>query len=158
MNHGRALGTCFQSSASGPSGSNNHFVALKKKPGTEIGVLSATAMPPALPCEVRSPSKSRSTIVTVNPSLRADHAQASPTTPAPTTRTSEVLAVDVVWLAITLSVHFRLACVEVIQRKHRTLLKIFPVLNPGTGHGSGKPQQNILGLRVRACDKTRCAD
>src|ERR1700704_3150426 len=82
------LGACNARTANGPSGSSSHFSGLRPSPARLNGTHSVTAIPPALPCEARSPSKSRSTSVTFRPRRCADLAQLRPTMPLPTTITS----------------------------------------------------------------------
>src|SRR5258706_10833565 len=59
---------------------------------------SVTEMPPALPCDARSPSKSRSISVTRQPRRCADQAQLRPTMPAPTTIRRDMVLFSREWL------------------------------------------------------------
>ena len=52
----------------GPSGSSNQPGTRHIRPGTEAGTISLMPIPPALPEDAPSPSRSRSTTVTLWPS------------------------------------------------------------------------------------------
>ena len=67
--HGISLGAWLGRIAKGPSGSSNQPGTFQNNPGTDAGITSVTAIPPALPNDALSPSGSRSTTVTLTPSF-----------------------------------------------------------------------------------------